>query len=66
MVTKDHYRTAKKEGRICKVCGWIISKKNWKMGFKLCAGCYSAYQGVKPKTGASHYADEPRDKTGEM
>lgn len=66
IVNYGAYDTAKKEGRICKSCGWMISKKNWKKGYRLCAGCYSAHQGVNPKGGAYPTRDEPRDKTGEM
>lgn len=66
IVTKKQYYKAKIEGRLCSNCRWMITKKNWKAGFRLCAGCYSAMQGVNVKHGAYPDYDEPREKTGEM
>lgn len=66
IVTKKQYYKAKIEGRVCKRCGWMITKKNWKKGYRLCAGCFSAIKGVNTKRGANPAADEPREKTGEM
>jgi len=59
-------RRAKIEGRVCSQCGWIISKKNWAKGYRLCAGCFDANKGVNVRGGYFPYADEPVDRTGEM
>ena len=60
------YSQAKKEGRICCRCGWMVSKKIWDMGFRLCAGCASALRGVNTPPRWGKWRDEPLDKTGEM
>jgi hypothetical protein len=60
------YQKAKSEGRLCSRCGWIITVKNWKKGYTLCAGCFDALQGVNVKTGHWAARDEPGEKTGEM
>lgn len=60
------YIQAKKDGRICRRCGWMISKKNWAKGFLLCGGCWSALQGVNTPPRWGKWLDEPIDKTGEM
>ena len=60
------YSQAKKDGRICRRCGWIISKKNWAKGYLLCAGCWSALQGVNVSGGWNKPQEEFEDKTGEM
>jgi hypothetical protein len=59
-------RMAKREGRVCSHCGWMISKKNWNKGYRLCAGCWDGLKGVNVAGGYGHYRDEPVDKTGEM
>lgn len=56
---------AKAEGRICSQCGWMITVKNWKKGYRLYAGCYSALKGVNVRGGYLPYRDEPTEKTGE-
>ena len=60
------YTKAKAEGRLCRRCGWVITKKNWQKGFLLCAGCWDAEKGVNVVRGCSKWLDEPIDKTGEM
>jgi hypothetical protein len=60
------YAKARDEGRLCSSCGWIISTKNWKKGYRLCGSCWDANKGVNPKTGHGRYRDEPKDMTGEM
>ena len=66
IILARQFRKAKKDGRICKRCGWMITVKNWKAGHKLCAGCYSALKGVNVSFGSYPYEDEPKDLTGEM
>ena len=60
------YEKAKEEGRICSRCGWIITKKNWKKGHKLCAGCLDANKGVNVNCGHYKPVEENIDMTGEM
>lgn len=57
-------RIAKTEGRICHKCGWMITKKNWNKGYRLCAGCFSASKGVSTNRGAPPYRDEAPELTG--
>lgn len=59
-------RTAHEEGRICSNCGWIVSRKNWKKGFRLCPSCHYALQGVRTNRGSHAALDEAKDKTGDM
>ena len=59
-------KRAKTDGRVCSRCGWIITVKNWKKGFRLCAGCYDALKGVNVRGGHWAAADEARDRTGDM
>jgi hypothetical protein len=54
------------EGRVCSRCGWIISKKNWGKGYRLCGGCFDALKGVNVNYGHERARDEIEDKTGEM
>jgi hypothetical protein len=43
----NQYSKAKKEGRICKNCGWIIPVKSWKAGERdYCPSCKDALRGV--------------------
>jgi len=63
--TPSHFMQAKKEGRICTHCGWMITKKMWAKGSTLCSGCTYALQGVRTNSGASPVSDEPIEKTGE-
>lgn len=65
-MNKNHLKQARKEGRICSRCGWLITKINWAKGYKLCAGCYDALKGVNVRGGALPCPDEPADRTGEM
>lgn len=60
------YQRAKKEGRLCSRCGWIISAQNWKKGYRLCGMCWSALKGVNVDNPHGPYLDEPREMTGEM
>jgi hypothetical protein len=65
-LTKKQYYKAKIEGRVCSNCRWIITKKDWKAGLRMCAGCTDAMRGVDVKYGAYPDCDEPKEKTGEM
>jgi hypothetical protein len=60
--------TARKEGRICKNCGWVISKEifNQFPDKQLCGSCIDALKGVNVRFGHYQFRDEPKDKTGEM
>jgi hypothetical protein len=60
------YEKAKAEGRLCTQCGWIITKANWKKGYRLCAGCGDANKGVRTRPVFGKWRDEPVDMTGEM
>jgi len=60
------YAQAKKDGRVCNRCGWIVTKKDWTKGYLLCAGCRDAMQGVNVSNGWCQPLQEPVDKTGEM
>lgn len=60
------YNNAKRDGRICSRCKWLITKKNWEKGYRLCSGCYSALQGVNISGRWGKWRDEPLDKTGEF
>jgi len=59
------FEKAKSEGRVCRRCGWMITKKNWAKGFLLCAGCWSALQGVNVSSGWHQPQQEKIDITGE-
>lgn len=65
-ILSRQFARAKAEGRVCSQCGWIITVKNWKAGYRLCAGCYDASKGVNVARGHGRYRDEPADKTGNM
>ena len=64
-LTGKSINRARQEGRVCSQCGWIISKKNWEKGYRLCGNCWDANKGVNVSYGWKKYQDEPRDKTGE-
>lgn len=66
MITKGVMFVARREGRICPQCQWIITKKEWKKGFRLCGRCIDINKGVNVNYGHGRYRDEPVDKTGEM
>jgi hypothetical protein len=66
MISINIIRKAKSEGRICPQCHWIITKKDWHKGFRLCSNCTDANKGVNVKYGHGHYSDEKLDRTGEM
>ena len=59
------YSRAKKEGRLCKQCGWIINTQNWKKGYRLCGSCWDANKGVRTRPVFGKWRDEPVDTTGE-
>jgi hypothetical protein len=63
---KTAFRVAREEGRVCSRCGWIITKKNWAKGYRLCAGCHDALKGVNVNGRYGKWFDEPQDRTGEM
>ena len=56
---------ARKEGRMCKQCGWMIPKKNWKKGYRLCGNCWFVNKGVNVSGGYRQPRQEPRDMTGD-
>jgi hypothetical protein len=49
---------AKKEGRVCKNCGWIITKVDWKKGERYCRSCRDALKGVNVKGGTWPESDD--------
>lgn len=57
---------ARKAGRVCSRCGWMINMKNWKKGYRLCSGCWDALKGVNVSGGHGKFQEEPREMTGEM
>ncbi len=59
------YQKAKAEGRLCKRCQWIVTKKDAEKGFTLCAGCRDALQGVNVDSGYLQPQQEIIDETGE-
>jgi hypothetical protein len=63
---KTMFDIARKEGRICPQCKWIINKKDYAKGYRLCSNCTDINKGVNTKTGHRPYLDEPFDMTGEM
>lgn len=65
-IATRNYRRAKLEGRLCSRCGWMITIKNWKKGYRLCAGCHSALKGVNVPARYGKWKDEKDDMTGEM
>jgi hypothetical protein len=66
MKLSDAFALAHKEGRLCNRCGWMITKANWKKGYRQCGGCYSGLKGVNCKQGHAQDAQEIHDRTGEM
>jgi hypothetical protein len=65
-ILSKQFVQAKKEGRICRRCGWMITKINWKKGYLLCAGCWDALKGVSIDYGHWQPQQEVIDQTGEM
>ena len=65
LMTKN-FQKAKAEGRLCERCGWMITKRGWKLGHKICEGCADALKGVNVSYGNYADAQEPVDKTGNM
>ena len=59
-------KTARREGRICSQCQWIITKKDWKKGARLCRGCTDANKGVNVRSGHGPDQNERIDRTGDM
>jgi len=62
----QYYAKAKAQGRLCGRCGWIVTVKRWKAGYKLCASCQDAMKGVNIRWGNTKPAEEATDRTGEM
>ena len=60
------YAKAKSDGRLCTRCGWIVTKADWKKGFKECFGCRDAARGVNVPPKYGKWRDEPIERTGEM
>lgn len=58
------FSLAKKEGRICSRCGWMVTKARWKKGKTVCGSCEGALKGVNVSWGAIQPLQEPLDKTG--
>lgn len=65
-IASRQLRVAKQEGRVCSRCGWMVSKKNWSKGYRLCPGCYDALKGCNVTGKHGPYRDEPIDRTGDM
>ena len=67
MNMKNLFKAAKKEGRICTRCGWMITKLRWKNGKQtLCGDCEDAMKGVNTPRGHVQDQQEVIDMTGEM
>jgi len=64
MKMSEVLKRAKAEGRICTHCGWIVSKRRWKKGERLCTECKDGLKGVNVKYGHWPYEDDYPDKTG--
>ncbi len=62
----DVLRKAREEGRICPQCQWVITKKDWLKGFRICRSCTDINRGVNVRSGFGPYKDESTDKTGNM
>jgi hypothetical protein len=64
--TAKTIKKAREEGRTCPQCQWIITKKDWKKGYRICRNCTDINKGVNVSSG--HYPDqnESPDRTGEM
>lgn len=60
------YKKAKNENRLCSICGWIVTVKDYNKGYKTCDNCRDAAKGVNCKYGHYKNRDYPRDMTGEM
>ena len=60
------YAKAKKEGRLCSICHWIVTVKDYKKGFTTCDNCRDAAKGVNCKYGHWQNRSEPVDMSGEM
>jgi len=60
------FRIARKEGRICSNCGWMISREDWNPETPLCKDCQDALKGVNVSCGALPYSDDPEELTGEF
>lgn len=65
-ITEKHFIRARAEGRICSRCGWMIPKKEWNKGRRICWNCEDALKGVNTPQAWGKYLDEPPDMTGEM
>ena len=65
-IFKRQFHQAMIDGRKCSHCGWMITKKNWKKGARLCYHCEDAFKGVNISRPFGKMLDEPLDKTGEM
>jgi len=63
---KSALAKAIREGRICKQCGWMIIKKNWEKGYRLCGNCWFVNRGVSVSSGWKQPRQELREMTGEM
>jgi len=67
MMDKAHSKAAVKEGRVCSRCGWMINKKRWKDGKRLCVDCeYALSDFVVKGLGYGPARDDKQDLTGEM
>jgi len=66
MSLNKSYEKAKKEGRLCVSCGWIVTVLRWKKGLRTCGNCEDAHKGVNINYGHSQPLQEKVDETGEM
>jgi hypothetical protein len=53
------FAQAKKEGRLCIHCGWMIKKKRYELGWRTCWYCEDARKGV---TGDEYDHDYPENE----
>jgi hypothetical protein len=63
---KRAFQKAKDEGRLCPQCEWIITKKDWEKGYRICRNCTDINKGVNTPPRFGPYRDEPVDRTGNM
>lgn len=53
---KRHLQQARAEGRLCTHCGWMVNKKRWQEGKRLCAACEDALRGMGKLPGTFPHA----------
>jgi hypothetical protein len=65
MKPSNALKLARLEGRICPQCQWIIKKRDWKNGFRICRNCIDVNKGVNVKHGHYIDSDEFSERTSE-